>query len=188
MPRSERRSELALALVLLGACGGDQRPPRDLRRDAAALLGVLHDDRVGAHVAEAERIADARPVHAAGILARAAIPAAQRQVERARDAELTTPEGRALASRLRAAYEERARGLETWRRYLEDAATDDERLLEATSAMRRAELSLLALDRELTALERDPASTLDRRRANVVVAHAAALPLPQPTRTHATHA
>lgn len=139
---------VALAVVL----GCDEPgPPPELRSEIATLREILREDPATAAIEEAERIAIERPVHAANRLEREAIPAARRQVERVREAPIATDEGRVYARRIADAYADRVRGLEQWHRYLEDAASDDAALLEATGTLRHATVTLVEVDREMDA-------------------------------------
>jgi hypothetical protein len=140
---------LALSLA---ACDGEPALPPGVARDVATLRRVMIADPAARPIEEAERIADERPVLAGRMVRSAAIPAAHQQVEAVRAAEMTSEQGRTLARRLREAYEERERGLELWERYLHDAATDDELLLESTTALREAEMDIIGVDRELETL------------------------------------
>jgi hypothetical protein len=144
----------ALALVL-AACE-EEGPAPEVLSDADVLRQLIVDDPAERSLVEVDRVAPDRPVRAARLLATGAIPAAQRQVERVREAELASAEGRALQARLVAAYEQRARGLEQWRQYLEEAATDDVQLLEATTSLRQAQVAVLAVDRDVDELAPRP--------------------------------
>jgi hypothetical protein len=147
------------ALLLLAVACSEPGPPPSLVADVRTLRAVIAADEAEAHITEAELIAsDRRPVRAGDMVEAAALPSARRQVERARDAAVTTREGRAFARRLREAYAERVRGLTVWRRYLEGAATDDDLLLESSTLLRSAQLEILAVDRDMDAVTPTPSA------------------------------
>ncbi|HEY8430192.1 MAG TPA: hypothetical protein VIL20_17545 [Sandaracinaceae bacterium] len=170
--RSLRTVARAVALLVLAASGcrsGPEPPSPELIADVRTLRALIGSDPALGPLAEVERVAHDRPVLAGQRLEAEALPAARRQVERVREARTSTSEGRSLARRLARAYERRVEGLERWREYLEDAATDDAVLLESLTARREAEVAVLELDQEMDRYEpvaepRRPASA-ERTRA-----------------------
>lgn len=144
------RYAIPLALVLLAGCDSEpEGPPPGVRQDIAALRREMIADPAPRSIADAERVADEQPVLASRLVASGAIPAAQRQVQAVRALRMGSEQGRGWAGRLAAAYELRVEGLEQWRAYLADEGRDDERLLEATTTLRRAEVSIVNVDHEM---------------------------------------
>lgn len=149
MWRDAARGALAVALSI--GCG-PSGPGPELRAEVATLREIIQDDPAAAPIAEVERVAVERPVHAAQMLERDAIPAARRQVALVREASVTTEPGRGYARRVAEAYAERLRGLEQWHGYLEDAATDDAALLESITTRRHASVALVTVERDMDAV------------------------------------
>jgi hypothetical protein len=147
--RARRLVWAALASASLFACDGPTGPAPELSADVLALRQLIHTDPAIAAMAEVDRVADDRPVLGSRLLESGAIPAAQRQLAAARQLELATDQGRGFARRLVTAYEQRVRGLEQYRAFLADQGTDTAALLEATTTMRRAEVAVIGVDREL---------------------------------------
>ncbi len=131
-----------LFVALLAACGGEGQS-ESIVADANALRTIVNEDPAPDRIAEVEEVADAHPVRGAELLANGVIDAARRQVQRIGSAQVSTREGRRWKERLHRAYAKRLEGLNEWHRYLNDAATDDARLLLATMKMREAELMLI---------------------------------------------
>jgi hypothetical protein len=146
-------SRFAIALVAIGlavACdSAPEGPAPELRADITALRRALNTDPARRPIADAERVADDQPVLASRLVETGAIPAARRQLEAVRGAAVGTSKGRRWRGRLERAYELRVEGLEQWRVFLANEGRDDERLLEATTTLRRAEVDLVRVDHEM---------------------------------------
>lgn len=144
VPRA--RAATALALLAL-ACGREPSgPPPALGDDARALELLLADDLVLLAVGEADdAVAEDLPVRAAERLRSGAIPAARRQVERARTLTLVTAEGRELRAEVVAALEGRQAALEGYADALERGLLEDLELARSLRTQREAEATIDAL-------------------------------------------
>lgn len=154
-----RVRSVLLAALLAAACdAAPVGPTPGVRADLGRLHAIIDADPATEPLELVDRrIDDERPVHAAEMLRTTAIPAAERQVAAVRAAATTTDEGRALARRLVAAYEERVRALDAWRIVLEGgAAADPIAELDALRRVRQAQEQLLAIVREMNALVPPP--------------------------------
>ncbi len=167
-----RRTGLVLLLVAmasLAGCGGEpEGPSPTLLDDITTLRQVVIANPAANPIASAERAADDRAVLASRLLQSGAIPAARRQIEAVQAAEVGSAEGRGWKERLETAYRLRVDGLEQWRTFLAAEGRDEEQLLEATSTLRRAEVSVVQID-----LEMETVSPTRRRRGGETVAASA---------------
>jgi hypothetical protein len=147
------RRSAALFLAFAVACGGEPEGPSDaLRADVRDLRRAIERDPATAPIQEVEAMVDERPARAARLLESGAIPAARRQAQSMRDAAVRTPEGRAWADRLSDAYDERVRGLDEWRRYLNEGSENDELLLDSMTHIRAGHFAVLEVDMEMDQL------------------------------------
>ncbi len=155
-----RAASLASLALLLAGCGSEpEGPSPGVRADLVRLHEIIDADPATEPLELADRrIDDDRPVHAAEILERTGIPAAQRQFRAMRDVRVTTDEGRGFARRLATAYEERVNALDAYRVVLAGGAgADPIELLDALRRVRQAQEALLAIVSEMNALVPRPA-------------------------------
>lgn len=144
---------LGLAFAL--ACGSAPEGPSDaLRDDARAIAALLADDLVLLAVQEADdAVADDLPVRGAERLRSGALPAARRQVERARELTTRSPEGATLKDEAVRALEARQRALEGYADVLERGLLEDLALATSLREQREAEAAVDALLARLEELQ-----------------------------------
>lgn len=145
-------------IVVVGsalACGpkSEEGPSNDLRAEVRALETILADDLVLLAVRDADdAVAEDLPVRAAGLLRDGAIPAARRQAEQVRAADVTTPEGLALRDEAARALDARTAALEQYADVLARGLLEDLELAMALRAQREAEGTIDTLLARLEAL------------------------------------
>jgi len=148
-----RRIRHLLVGLALAACGADEDPgPSPALRDDLTQLHLLidRDPAVDPLDLAERRVDEDRPVHAANTLETSGIPAARRQVEAVRAAELSTAEGRRFQRRLRDAYQARLDALGPYQQVLSGGvAADTVELLDAMRGVRVAQEQLLEVVREM---------------------------------------
>lgn len=140
-------TSLVLALVGVVACGSTPEGPTDaLRDDARAISALLADDVVLLALQDAdEAVADDLPVRGAERLRSGALPAARRQVARARELETRSPDGAALRDEAVRALEARRAALEGYADVLERGLLEDLELAVSLRTQREAEAAVDAL-------------------------------------------
>lgn len=143
-----------LSALLLGCGASDSTAHESVESDVRAIAAVLARDPARLPLSEVdEAIRDDRPVLAADLIARTAIPATERLIEQLAALEPTSSEGRRLRNRAVRAHRDRIEAL----RSLEGALArgvgqEDERLLDAMRADARAQMAIVALEDELNRL------------------------------------
>ena len=138
----------SLVLAFVGvACGSTPEGPTDaLRDDARAISALLADDVVLLALRDAdEAVADDLPVRGAERLRSGALPAARRQVARARELETHSPDGAALRDEAVRALEARRAALEGYADVLERGLLEDLDLAVSLRTQREAEAAVDAL-------------------------------------------
>ncbi|GAB4209878.1 MAG: hypothetical protein OHK0013_29820 [Sandaracinaceae bacterium] len=150
-----RRESLLCAVlgVLLVACssGAEAPAPADLQADVRALQNVLGQDPATLPLREVdEAIRDDRPVLAADLIRRGAVPATERQIRAIEALRMTSAEGRRLRSRCVRLHRDRLRALASLEAALSRGiGHEDEQLLDAMHADAEVQVALVRLHDEL---------------------------------------
>jgi hypothetical protein len=142
-----------LGVVLLAACSGSGQivAPVDERNDAEHLQNALAEDPAQLVLEEIDQaIASDRPVMAADLIERSAVPAVRRHIDAVQAVDMGTSAGRTLRSRAVRLLRHRLTALEHWQAALARGIDhEDEALLEAIHENAEAEHELFELHREL---------------------------------------
>ena len=151
-------SRTLLLLLLVAGCG-EEGPSEGLRIDARDLRAVLMTDLATDPLEQVDHaVDDERPFLAADLLARQAIPAARRQIERTDELTMATEEGQSLHRRLLAAYRKRLEGLTRYEQALRaDAATAGEGHVVAIRLQRESAQEVVRILDRLDAIIPPPA-------------------------------
>lgn len=151
------RWALIAALAVAPACSSGaatptapEAPAEATVADVRALFVVLDDDPALPLLEDVDAaIAENRPVLAADLIGRAAVPAVREHVDAIAQVATTSAEGRTFRERAVRAYRARITALEGLARLLARAEGESVELLEAMHAESRAEVAILRLHEEL---------------------------------------